>query len=238
MCIAAYTSVCEEDTEWIDGYLKEAERLIIPFAIHLDRVSGATKRRLIEHHLCIGYTEQTNPLIEFNELHKQGVFDIVWRAGFTWAMGWDVDEVYAPNTFELLPRLLESKADYVDIKWVNFWGDEDHIRVDGPFSEGHRQKFYRLDGGMVWRFYDPTVNGPKGVWCDSRLRARKPVEFRFHELVCLHKGLMTRRLRELHKARWDRIYRKAIGRNPYKIWNHALDEDKYPPVVIPNPYRV
>lgn len=39
----------------------------------------------------------------------------------------------------------------------------------------------------------------------------------------------------MHKARWDRIYTKAVGANPYKFWDYVLDPE-ITQVVVENPY--
>lgn len=226
--IAAYTSICEEDAYWLEQYLAEAERLALPFAMNLDRCSLQTKRRVQNHILCIGTVEQNNPKIEFDETHKQRVFDLVVTGGFSWAMAWDVDETYERDAKRKLEEIVDLDADYIDIRWLNLWEDRYHIRVDPPFNAGHRIKFYKL-GTYPWKFTGKVTNGAK------HMRGREPRLAKYN-LVCLHWGLMTKELRILHKDRWDRIYGKAVGKNPYGFWNMALDEENYPAVVAPNEY--
>lgn len=224
--IGAYTSVCEEDACWIGQYLAEAERLQLPFAVHLDRCSRETKKRFRKHPLCFAATEQDNPKLEFDETQKQAVFDKVEAAGFQWAMAWDIDETYEREAGRKLAEIAALDADHVDIRWLNLWGDAQHIRVDPPLNTGHRVKFYRF-GNLQWRFTHKITNGPKPV-------EREPVLAKY-DFVCLHWGLITRELRLLHKARWDRIYGAAVGKNPYSFWSHCLD-DNYPAVVAANEY--
>lgn len=240
MKICAFTSVCQEDlSTWTDKYLEEAERLRIPFAIHFDRCNHLDIYRstLVSHPLCIGYSSQNNESLEFDETHKQWVFDLVVLAKrYSWAMAWDIDETYERKAIAKLAEIEKLEADYVDVKWVNLWNDPRHIRVDGPFSQGHRVKFYNLMSvpqGFKWKFTGKITNGAKLV--NSRGTPVSTVGGK-HDLVCLHWGMMTQKLREQHKTRWDRIYTKAVGANPYGFWCYALDEENYPPVIDTHKY--
>lgn len=239
MSIGVYTSVCEEDACWIPQYLKEVERLNLHFGMHLDRCSTYTKNLIRSHPNCIGTTENIlHPKAkEFNDTHKQGVFDLVVKAGFDWAMAWDIDETYARDTPQRLEEIQKLDYDYIDTKWVNLWGDEFHIRVDGPFSGGHRVKFYNLQSGFHWKFEGPITNGAKGFKKPGAPWGGRSVCLggKFHQLVCMHWGMMTEELRLQHKARWDRIYTTAVGNNPYGFWDYSLDSS-ITPVIVPNEY--
>jgi hypothetical protein len=233
--VCAFTSICQEDDVWIDLYLSEIERLDLPFAIHFDRCSKETKERLT-HPLRVGWTAQDDPNIEFTEQHKQSVLNVVarHRRKFDWALAWDVDEAWEKDAPRKL-KAIRSDADYLLCRWVNLWGDDRHIRVDGPFCNSKRVKFYSLRhrNTLRWRFDHPITNGAK--LCNL---GDMPVRTDQGELdlVCLHRGLMTRELRLQHKERWDRIYSTAVGENPYGIWKLACDEENYPPAVERNPY--
>lgn len=235
MSIAAFTTICEEDTCWIDNYLKEVERLEMPFAIHLDRCSDLTKERFTRHPLCIGCTVQDNLKLEYTEQHKQGVFDILCDKGYSWGLSWDIDETYAKDAPELLPDIEQLPFDLIDTKWINLWGDTQHIRLDGPFSTGHRIKFYRLTGGKRWKFDHPITYGCKLVAPDGTTPHDYGKVGSCMDFVCIHWGLMTPELRQLHLDRWNRIYTKAVGANPYGFWNYTVDAS-IEPLIVPNPY--
>ena len=226
--IGVYTSVCEEDAMWVEQYLDEIERLRLPFAIHLDRCDTWTKDKLRRHRLCIGATVQQDFYTEFNETHKQGAFDIVVGAGFKWAMAWDIDETYERDAPRKLEEISKLDVDHVDVRWLNLLDDHRHIRIDPPFDSGHRVKFYRL-GKIDWRFAHKITNGPKPISGEEPHLGR-------YDLVCLHWGMMTKGLRLLHKERWDRIYTKAVGKNPYGFWKMACDEENHPAVVVEHDY--
>lgn len=231
MRVCAFTSVCQEDLGWVDQYIIEAERLHIPFAIHLDRCNIQDFSKLVNHRLCRGYSRQNKGYIEFNETHKQEVMDIAATTGSTWLMAWDIDETYATDLSFLDDPMLQMSHDYINVRWLNLWEDTDHVRVDGPFGSGHRDRFYNNRSGQ-WVFNHKVVNGPKlkvrGIFAGSNAR-----ELKYHDFICLHHGMMTRELREFHKERWDRIYGVAVGKNPYGFWDYALNETEYPPVVKP-----
>lgn len=232
MKIGVFTPFCEEDAHYADQWLAEVERLGFPFAVHFDRCSSATKCLFIEHELCVGWTEMDDPATEYTEKHKQGAMDILMDRGFDWALHWDADETWeesAPTKFAELGGMADK--DLVRVQWVNLWGDKDHVRIDTLFASSWRVKVYNLQNGRRWIFDHPITYGCKlsrggkaldGVGTADRL-----------DLRCLHHGLMTRELREMHKARWDRILTKAVGNVPLRFWEYCLMEEQYPPTVVP-----
>lgn len=223
--ICAFTSICEEDACWLDQYLAEAGRLDMPFVMHFDRCSQETKDRVSSHRLCLGTTQQDDVRQEFEEWHKQAPLDVIQNSRqFDWAMAWDVDETWHRDFRALAGLLRTCGANQVDVPWKNLWDDKDHIRVDGPFSAGHRVKFLTMV--HRWRFDSKITNGPKAEGIpDSQFTTEKL------PIACIHWGMMTHEMRMQHKERWDRIYTAAVGRNPYGFWNYALDPAYIPTVV-------
>lgn len=234
MSVCAYACICEEDAVWITQFQAEADRLAMPYVIYLDGCSVGTRKRFHEHRLCVRVTTSGIPRPEFDETVKQHPFDEVVREGYDWAMSWDVDETYERDAENKIREIRKTDADYVDVRWLNLWGSPDRIRMDGVFAGGHRVKFYNLKT-YRWKFDHKITNGAKAVD-----RKGDPVGDRArgvkHDLVCLHWGMMTRELREMHKARWDRIYTAAVGANPYGFWDYALNEETNPPVTAPHEY--
>lgn len=227
MRIAAFTAVCQADARWVPQYLAEAERLNMQFVIYLDRVNAKLHNMMVGHPLCLGGFAQCNGKQEFNEMEKQHVFDILVNSQYDWAMAWDIDETYEKDAASKLFELNKHRdSDLVDTKWLNLWESKEWVRVDGPFANGHRVKFYNLSKGP-FRFCHPTVNGAK-------IEGRENIVTKL-DLVCLHWGMMTEELRIEHKQRWDRIYTKAVGANPYGFWNYALDLT-VPIQTVPNEY--
>lgn len=239
LSICAFSAICEEDRIWIPNYLAEVGRLRMPFVMYFDRCSEETTERVQASPWYRGSVSQLDPAIEFTETAKQWVFDLlVDFRQFKWAMAWDVDEMFERTAPEKLARIAALDCDLVQCSWVNLWDDPQHIRVDGPFSSGRRVKFYNLLR-RKWKFDNPITNGAKA--CDGKGRIlghEAKIEQVQDDLVCLHWGMMTRELRELHKERWDRIYSKALrgDKNPYKFWDFSLNETEFPPEILLNPY--
>lgn len=231
MRIAFFTAICEGDAEWIDQYLKEIDRLGFDFAIHLDRCSEETMKRLISHPKCIGFTTNKKGK-EFSERDKQGVLDILIREKYEMAINADIDETWekdAPRKFE---EIYNMEFDVVDYRWLNVWDKPNQIRYDGPFGGGHRTKIYNLRSKFDWIFHADTVNGAAAHLHGTRVyEDAKTVKY---DLVSLHWGLFLKRHRDEHKERWDRIYGKYTGgKNPYGLWEYACDE-KITPQFIEN----
>ena len=222
MNICMLTSVSGEDSAWVPQYLNEVERLGIDFVIHLDRCDKRMSDLFTTHKSCAGHTKGDGR--EFNETHKNKPMALVVRLGYDLAFATDIDETYdkdAPSKLKSLPR-----SGLTSTYWINLWGDIKHIRVDGPFALKPRDKLYDLKNHS-WKYRSPVINGPYPHPDTTSVRS---------DIVCLHHGFMTRELRLMHKARWDRIYTKARGKNPYGIWNYATDEVTYPPTIEDNPY--
>lgn len=243
--IAVACSFCEEDLPWVPQFLAEMERLNLRFGMHFDRCSESTKLLVSEHPLCIVTTSQDNPRVEYNEQHKQAIFDgvsaLAAKLGFNWVFHWDIDETLEKDGPRKLDEL--SQPEYlvhhlIKFHWVNLWEDPQHIRKDGAFAAGHRTKLYNVTNGKRWHFDHKITYGAKLVIGDpnvNRPDTDKTIpEFRY-DLTILHWGFMTEALREMHKARWDRIYTTAVGNNPYGMWNYTCDRSIVP-TILDNPY--
>lgn len=218
MLVAAFTCICLEDVQWIPQYLREAERLSMPFAIHLDRCrpgDDAHLLRLCKHALCLGTTRQTDKEQEFQETQKQAVLNRLVRKKVRWAMAWDIDETFERDAPRKLLQLPTMTGVSLRTPFLHLWEDPRHHRSDVATV---RDCFFRLDAG-TWRYIYAAVNGP-GLY---RRGERIPSTSDDFDLVRLHWGMMTPALRQQHKERWDRIYQKAVGWNPYQFWAHCTD---------------
>lgn len=218
--IGAYSSICEEDKVWIPQYLKEIDRLGVDFVMHFDRCSEETKALVRAHPRCVDSTEQNDPSIEFAETHKQKAHDLLIHRGYDWAVAWDMDETWEKDAPEKFKQILEiTEYDYLITHFFHLWEDSKHIRVDEEFGRCSRHKFNNLKS-FDWRWTSPVVNGPTAIpkggnkWC----------RMGWFNIHCIHWGLMTHELRQFHKDRWDRIYSRAVGSNPYGFWDLALNK--------------
>ncbi len=236
MTICAFTPFCEPDVDlWAGQYLAECERLDMPFVVHLDRCSKESWLRFKRHRLCRGITRQDIKLMEYTEQHKQMALDEVTRLGYDWALHWDSDETWETNAPAKLTEICATAtADYLQVLWVNLWGDDGHIRVDAEFNRPPRVKLYNLQDGRRWHFDHPITYGCKLVDGDGTTPHGHGA-MGTTDLACLHHGLKTEELRKMHAERWDRIYGKAVGSNPYGFWHWAMNQ-AVTPHVIENPY--
>lgn len=234
---AAFIEVCEQDVIHLDTCLAEVTRLGMPFGIHFDRCSEATKARVRAHPFLVAEHSQDDHSVEYTEMHKQGVISkIMLLNRFKWLVHWNVDEVWEKDTLQKLAKIADRDEHYLYCQWINCWGDVGHIRTDGPFNTP-RVKLYNLSKGK-WLANHAIIHGLKFLKTDGQIDESENVVKGHVDLVCLHLGLMTRELREQHRERWDRIYNTATrgDGNPYGIWRMALDEETYPPTVSENTY--
>lgn len=229
--IVAYTAICEEDGQWVDQYLAEVKRLGIRFAMHFDRCGNDIKTKVSTHRSCIGTTSESR--LPFSEKSKQAVLDLVASSGTCWAMPWDMDETWDKDAVAGLAKLQRLNVDYIMLGWINLWGDSATVRTDGPFKS-LREKMYNLRSGR-YRYDSTVVNGPK-LLTSRGFAKQDSICHRSWDVVCLHWGLMSEQLRQQHKARWDNVYSRICGKNPYGIWEYALDQVTYPPSLSPNTY--
>ena len=224
MSICVYSSIWDGDAHWADQYLSELERLNLPFMMHFDRCSQDLKVKIRSHRLCAGSTDKGLNPEAFDERDKQGVFDLVAKAGFRWGLAMDVDETWERDFLKNASQVLSLPNDVVRVitHWKNLWEDQQHIRIDGPFAPGAcmgmRKKFYRVDTGINWKYKSPINNGPYPEDCTT-------VSL---DITCLHWGFMRKEWRQQHKKTWDHNYTTTNGSNPYGSWNHTLDESITP----------
>lgn len=204
---AAFIEVCEEDAHHLPVCLAEVTRLGMPFGIHFDRCTDETKALVRSHPLLVA--EHSNEDREYDETHKQGVFDKLSKHNrFKWLVHWNVDEIWEKDAPKKLLEIAQRDEHYLYCRWINTWGDMRHIRTDGPFNTP-RVKFYNVSNNRWW-FAHKIIHGAK-MMDRGMVADEKKIKFAHVDLVCLHHGLMTRALREQHKERWDRIYNKATN---------------------------
>jgi hypothetical protein len=227
--VCAFVSVCAEDACWVPQFVSEMERLSMPFVVLFDRChTHDLYWTFVRSELCVSWTSRLPKDGEFTEQCKQVILDRVAGDKFDWAMAMDVDETFERDAPAKIAEIVKLDADLVDVRWLNLWGDKDHVRVDLNFAVGHRVKFYNLRSGK-WVFDHPITNGAKLQGREAKVAKA--------DLVCLHHGFMTQELRVMHKERWDRIYSTALrgDKNPYGAWAQACDES-IEPVLIRHGY--
>lgn len=242
--LVAFTPICEPDSIWIDQYLREVERLDIPFGIHFDRCSDATKRRMMSHSHCVAASAQDDPSIEYTEQHKQTIFDMVCDlGGHSWALHWDADEVWEDDFIRKFEAESHRPESHLRVSWANMWETPDRIRwdADSPsklMCPSPRVKLYQIGEGQRWLFDHPVIYGCKEI-VDGIKRSKTQCKATEGDtdIVCLHAGLMTHELRMQHAERWDRVYGAAVGENPYCLWHALMNHEKHPPRTVDNVWR-
>lgn len=206
--VGAVTPMCEEDAQWLPQYLAEVERLQMHFAVHFDRCSKEFRDRVKAHPLYIGCTLNVHGTYE--ERFREGPLRVLEKAKFGVAVFMDMDETFEPAFGSKLAKFVRHPWDCARIYWYNMWEDTETIRLDNP-SNPHRMKLFRL-GEANWTFKGITVDPyPDRKVCTGNTN-----------MVSFNWGLMSQELREMHKRRWDTIYAKAVGKNPYGFWDYIL----------------
>lgn len=128
------------------------------------------------------------------------------------------------EAYEKIPGtgwLREDEADVVDCLVLDLWGDDKHYRVDGTFAGSHREKFFNLKCGTL-AYYHPTIHAPK-----VKPTGREAIVVRFPMYV-LHWGIMNMDDVKFHTDRWNRIYTKKVGANPYGFYPYLNDPNTVP----------
>ena len=67
-----------------------------------------------------------------------------------WICSLDGDEVLLPGTWDKIKDHLDNPLiQVIDVLSLHLWNNEQTVRVDGHFSEGWRQRFWRLPPGNI-----------------------------------------------------------------------------------------
>lgn len=208
------------DGKHFPRFRRELTRLGLPFAVYFDHVSRPTYDLFKSHPLFLGSYDDEDPGSHFTEASRQHALDILVRAGFDRSLQMDVDETLERDA----PRRLREEVPAVDADVIVFpcwdlWGSHRTMRVDGPQSHGSREKVHRLRGNHL-KYPSATSHAPNvtphGKTCrDARV-------FRM-DLKILHWGIMDLADAQFHRERWDRVYTRAVGRNPYGSYEYYFD---------------
>lgn len=232
--IGAAIVVNEEDAhKWFGQLLPELKRFDLPIAWILDKCSDETKKIVKEFPLTVGVKEIEEGT--FREKWRQYAIEPLKAAGCKWVILWDADDTFTEEAPKIIKKTLETATGSVGyVRRLNIVTEngKDFIRVDGPFDQNNngtqvnRMIIYNM--GYTLRWMDDVTHGPYCFAEDNQV-----IDDRFQvEAHSIHWGLRDKELRLEHKRRWDENYTNAIGRNPYGLWNHVLDET-ITPVLVP-----
>ncbi len=214
-------SVCDGergDERHFDRFEAELERLQYPFAVNFDHCSSSTVKRFKRHPLCCGSYRNDNPDEYFDESHRQQALEVLLDHGFEWMLQLDVDETLEKEAPRKIAEYLTLGADIIHARVLDLWLDDKHYRVDGPFKYSGREKLFNLQVDSGIHYYHPTVHAPK-----IKPRGREAVLIKRPDFRVLHWGLMTPEDIEFHCKRWDEIYTRKVGANPYGSYIYFRD---------------
>lgn len=218
--------VCDGDARHFDRFIGELTRLGYPFAVHFDHCSPETKARFKAHPLFVGGHEDDDPNSFFGEDSRQSALDILVRKGFDWALSFDVDETLEKAAPEKIREILTLEVDVVECPLLDLWGDAKHYRVDGPFRQSHREKFFRLGIGR-WNYTHPTIHAPKATPRHKEYEVKVGV----FPLYVMHWGIMNMDDVRFHTERWNKIYTQKVGNNPYGFYPYLNDPETKPEII-------
>jgi hypothetical protein len=238
--IGAAIVVNEEDAvKWFGQLLPELKRFDLPVAWILDKCSEDTKKVVKEFPLTVGVKEMEGDT--FREKWRGYAIPHLKAAKCKWVVLWDADDTFTPEAPKIIKETLETAKGSVGyVRRLNIVTEngKDFVRVDGPFdpsvngTQVNRMIIFNM--GYDLRWMDDVTHGP---YCFDE--SNQVIDERFQiEAHSIHWGLRDLQLRQEHKERWDKNYTAAIGRNPYGLWNHVLDETITPVLEPYEPGRI
>ncbi len=217
------------DRKHFARFRAELTRLNLPFAVHLDHCCPATKKLFQSHPLCVGSYCDDDPQSFFDESSRQSALNILASEGFQKFIHMDVDETLERDAPRKLRELAAQPGwDFVGMRVLNLWGDGTHHRADGPVEYGRREKMFNLESHREMRYYHPTIHAPKVLPA-----GREAVLFQ-SDIFVLHWGIMSHADAEEHHKRWETIYVRKVGGNPYGTYQYLMDPN-VTPVLHPVP---
>lgn len=210
-------SVFDGDEKHFDRFLGELHRLGRPFVVNFDHCSRATKKFFMESPLYLGGYEDDDPGVMYSEGLRDRSLRILLREGFRWMLQLDVDETLDKYALPKLEKAVTMDADVIGARWISLWEREDQQRTDGGIANAKREKLFNLKANPKILYNSAVINSPR-----LRCEGRDPVVV-MSDIFVLHWGMMSFEDADEHKRRWDTIYTKAVGGNPYGAWNYMCD---------------
>lgn len=222
--------VTDEDERHFKRFHDEVIRLNLPFAVTFDHCCVATKKLFKSHPLFVGSWDDEDPSSFFDESYRQHALDILMRHGFDRYLHLDIDETLEKNAPAMLRQAAKVDADVIVFPCWELWNenvpDPSKVwrRVDGHLEGGQREKMFRIQGNSL-RYPHPTAHAPNVIPEGKTREDAKVVRFPCH---VLHWGIMNQVDAAFHKNRWDVIYTRKVGGNPYKGYLYYFDETVTP----------
>lgn len=215
MKIGIFTALCEQDKNWLPQFMKQCEILGYPVSWYADHLSLETLIQLEQWPLTFAIFEGKAEL--FSEKSKGKAMDAL-VGHFDWAIQMDIDETWEAGAELSLPKELSNHPDgqTAEVPMVTVFKDKDVLyqRLDPYFKDGVESKRCRIYNlKYQWGFADPITCGAYRYRDGSKL----PDYISFPlSISTVHWGYWTHELMEKKKKKWDEVYTKVVGRNPYE----------------------
>lgn len=215
--------VCDGDERHFARFYAELTRLGFPFVAHFDHCCSNTKFKFQAHPLCTGWSTDDDPKSFFDESFRQQALDVlVATRRFTHMIHMDVDETLERDAPEMILEIARSGVDVAKFRCLDLWGDDLHYRVDGVFAGSRREKVFKLLGNKL-KYPHPTAHAPNVTPEGGKRGDARVVET---DVKILHWGIMNLEDAQFHKDRWDAIYTRKVGSNPYGGYTYYFDSAK------------
>lgn len=215
--------VCDGDEKHFGRFYAELTRLNFPFVAHFDHCCSNTKFRFTGHPLCVGSSSDDDPKSYFDESFRQRALDVLVKLDrFTHMTHMDVDETLERDAPEKIMEVAQSGVDVGIFRCLDLWtvpsGKVSH-RVDGVFAGSQREKVFKLLGNSL-KYPHPSSHAPN-VIPHGKTKADATV---VKTGICiLHWGIMDMEDARVHKERWDTIYTRKLGGNPFGSYEYYFD---------------
>lgn len=231
MKIGVFVAVCDADFEWVRQFVQSSPW---PIALYGDNLSRENWQKILALKPLI--VEAVDGKGIFSEKSKQQAFNILVDRGYDWAVQMDIDETWEQGAADIVEASLAENPDghigQCNMVHVIQREGELFIRQDPYYStggrEGSRDRIYNMR--YKWRWVDPLTNGAYPLNENGSVQENVATIFATGATT-VHWGYMTHNLRVAHRRKWDDVYIKAAGRNPYKSYDTLVEVGNDVPVI-------
>jgi len=173
--------------------------------------------------ICAGIPNvevHASPFEGLNEARdKNWLLDKAMKQGAEWIVAIDGDEMLAPGYANALRNEMKAPYSCLSLRVLYLWNDENTVRMDGVYSDFHRESVFRPNGSR----FEAHGNGAH-FHCGnvpSAIRQRR----RVLDIPLLHFGYMHKEDR-VRKYAW---YNKHDGGNAREdYYRHMVVGDLFP----------
>lgn len=223
------------DEKHFPRFLKEIDRLGLPFAVYFDHCTRETYKLFSSHRLYFDGFDDVDQYSSFDEGSRRYPLNILIKAGFGHILQMDLDETLERDGPAKLRDVLKNGADVTGFWCLDIWDRPESSlseteepgfwrRIDGPFGAGKREKVFKVTGNTL-RWPAATAHAPD-VWPTGKTKEESVVKMA--DISVIHWGIRNLADAQFHRERWDRIYTRAVGGNPYQGYEYYFDKATVP----------